>query len=328
MGKIDMTGWIMKEHGVLDSKLIVLEEDKQYKIKNNIVNNSPYWRCKCECGTIFTTNGQSIRKGITKSCGCYKKERMKQVGKNNSNQDLIGKKFNYLLVIKEDLDYKKKNQIKNNSSYWLCKCDCGNIVTVRRTHLTNGTIKSCGCLQREKTKETNIKDITGLVFGKLTAIKRLNEKEGASYLWECQCKCGNICAKNISSLISGKALSCGCLKSKGEMIIQMLLEKNNIPFIKQYSFETCVNSNTNHKLFFDFYINDSFLLEYDGEQHFNFSGRGWNTKQHFESLKERDQIKNNWCKTNKIPLKRISYRDLDTLTIEDILSDKYLLDFQ
>ena len=26
--KIDMTGWIMKEHGVLDSKLTVLHEEK------------------------------------------------------------------------------------------------------------------------------------------------------------------------------------------------------------------------------------------------------------------------------------------------------------
>ena len=28
--KIDMTGWVMKEHGILESKLIVLEEEKNY----------------------------------------------------------------------------------------------------------------------------------------------------------------------------------------------------------------------------------------------------------------------------------------------------------
>jgi len=32
---IDMTGWIMKEHGVPQSYLTVIEEDKNYKINNN-----------------------------------------------------------------------------------------------------------------------------------------------------------------------------------------------------------------------------------------------------------------------------------------------------
>lgn len=31
MSKIDMTGWIMKEHNVPDSILTILEEDKMYK---------------------------------------------------------------------------------------------------------------------------------------------------------------------------------------------------------------------------------------------------------------------------------------------------------
>lgn len=35
--------------------------------------------------------------------------------------------------------------------YWLCRCDCGQIKTIRGDHLFNGLIKSCGCLQRELT---------------------------------------------------------------------------------------------------------------------------------------------------------------------------------
>lgn len=37
------------------------------------VNGQAYWLCKCDCGTEFVTNGWNLRKGITKSCGCYKK---------------------------------------------------------------------------------------------------------------------------------------------------------------------------------------------------------------------------------------------------------------
>ena len=33
--KIDMTGWIMKEHGVPNSRLTVIAEDKEYKLQNN-----------------------------------------------------------------------------------------------------------------------------------------------------------------------------------------------------------------------------------------------------------------------------------------------------
>ena len=31
MSKIDMTGWVMKEHGVPESLLTVLKEDNEYK---------------------------------------------------------------------------------------------------------------------------------------------------------------------------------------------------------------------------------------------------------------------------------------------------------
>src|SRR5437870_7064972 len=38
-------------------------------------------------------------------------------------------------------------------AYWLCRCDCGTIKSVRVTELRNGTSQSCGCLRRElKTK--------------------------------------------------------------------------------------------------------------------------------------------------------------------------------
>jgi len=32
------------------------------------------WYCKCECGNITTVNGQYLRQGHTKSCGCLREE--------------------------------------------------------------------------------------------------------------------------------------------------------------------------------------------------------------------------------------------------------------
>jgi len=44
------------------------------------------WRCRCDCGNEITVAGHSLKKGNTKSCGCYKKEKaatsMKKHGKS------------------------------------------------------------------------------------------------------------------------------------------------------------------------------------------------------------------------------------------------------
>lgn len=36
---------------------------------------------------------------------------------------------------------------------WLCQCDCGNTLTVRSTALQSGNTQSCGCLQKDNTRE-------------------------------------------------------------------------------------------------------------------------------------------------------------------------------
>jgi len=35
------------------------------------------WRVRCDCGNEFTVIGRSLRKGVTKSCGCLKSDRLK-----------------------------------------------------------------------------------------------------------------------------------------------------------------------------------------------------------------------------------------------------------
>lgn len=45
--------------------------------------------------------------------------------------------------------------VKNGRVYWHCKCKCGNETDVRGDSLRNGDTKSCGCLQRERSREQN-----------------------------------------------------------------------------------------------------------------------------------------------------------------------------
>ena len=69
---------------------------------------------------------------------------------------------------------------------------------------------------------------------------------------------------------------------------------------------------------FDFYVNNSYLIEYDGTTHYVPIG-GWNNEKSVQNQQERDAIKNQWCKENNIPLIRIPYTHLKDLCIEDLL---------
>lgn len=74
-----------------------------------------------------------------------------QFVKGNMHKDLSGKRFGRLLVIERDFS---KNSRK---SYWICKCDCGTVKSIRGDGL--GTVKSCGCLKKEQDlKNFNIKN--------------------------------------------------------------------------------------------------------------------------------------------------------------------------
>jgi hypothetical protein len=62
-------------------------------------------------------------------------------------------------------------------------------------------------------------ELTGMVFGRLTVIKRLHATE-RGYLWLCRCTCGNEVTPATGNLTRGNTASCGCLKR------EMVRDKN------------------------------------------------------------------------------------------------------
>lgn len=266
-------------------------------------NGRIMWHCKCECGNEVNIMGSSLTKTNhpTRSCGCLQKEKTKQA----NTPDLIGQKFNRLTVIRRE------------GKGWLCQCECGGTTITTTTHLKTGHTKSCGCLQKESATKTHLVDYTGETFGKLTILERAASKNTRT-MWKCQCDCGNIIEVAAAHLQSGNTLSCGCLRiSHGEYKIRELLNRNNIKYQTEYMFDTCRNPKTNRPLRFDFYVEDKYLIEFDGKQHFEQS-RGWLAQESLEETQYRDNIKNQWCKENNIPLIRIPYTKLNNLTIEDL----------
>lgn len=230
-------------------------------------------------------------------------------------RDLTGQTFNRLTVL-----YPLKER-KNGSVVWHCKCECGNECDVVSPSLIKSRTKSCGCLKKEtdKAPKGNMIDLTGQKFGHLTVLKKDKSDKYGHAKWLCQCDCGN--PKQISvygdNLRRGHTQSCGCeRRSHGELKVAQLLSENNISFEQEKTMFKYANG-CNAK--FDFYIENKYLIEYDGETHFKANLHGWHNLEQLHTQQERDAIKNQWCKNNNIPLIRIPYTHLNDLCLEDLL---------
>lgn len=57
-----------------------------------IRHNKKYWLCQCDCGTIKYVEQNHLRRGDTKSCGCYNIEKIKERNK------LTAKPFNQYYI--------------------------------------------------------------------------------------------------------------------------------------------------------------------------------------------------------------------------------------
>lgn len=120
------------------------------------------WLCRCDCGAQKEVDGTGLRSGRSKSCGCLQKEIAANVSKTITQhklrgkfKEIIGSRYGRLMVV----GYHRTGNCRQ--SYWNCKCDCGNMVTVRRSGLVTGRTTSCGCYQKESaTKRISMLQLT------------------------------------------------------------------------------------------------------------------------------------------------------------------------
>ena len=303
--------------GLRFGKLVVIERDM------TVPYAAAYWRCKCDCGNEKTIRGTSLRDGSVVDCGCGKSERRKSMIDTTS---LVGQRFGRLLVIERDLT---KPIGHGHDPYWLCQCDCGTIKSILGRSLKNGHTQSCGCLANELKSLRSRANLTGERFGKLVAQEETKEQKHGSYIWRCKCDCGNDFFASVETLKAGNATSCGCdRRSKGEKKIASLLTEGNIRFIFQHTFSDCHNSKTGYPYFFDFAIlnnNNEIvrLIEFDGVQHFvNYQNHAFFN---YEDIHFRDLEKNEYAKEKNIPLIRIPYMQLNQLTLDDLLGERFIV---
>ena len=153
-----------------------------------------YWDCRCDCGNHRIVSRKELVSGKVISCGCKNK---------TTFMDLTGKKFGKLLVL--SFGYKERQPNGKFKYYWKCKCDCGNTKYIIGNSLRRGLTKTCGC------SHTQVEDLTGRRFGKLTVVDFLHtDKDGQSW-WRCKCDCGNYTDLPRGRLLNNNTKSCGCL---------------------------------------------------------------------------------------------------------------------
>ena len=193
-----------------------------------------------------------------------------------------------------------------------------------------GRTKSCGCLRSEITSKRNLKDLTLLRFGKLTAIERWGTEytKGKAHpkpIWLCLCDCGGHIFVRSDNLLSGTTKSCGCIGSSyGEYQIEKILRENRIKYQKEYTYDDLVNPETDTRLRFDFAILNKkhvlALIEFQGKQHYE---EAKNSKIHFGELQRNltDNLKREYCKRNNIRLLEIKYDEDIKTVMENFLRE-------
>ena len=132
------------------------------------------WKCRCDCGNELWVLSASLLSGNTQSCGCLHKDILSQNNKNLKTINLIGQKFGKLTVL--DSAYSK-----DDSKYWKCQCECGNIVYVRTGNLKsyNGgcSTLSCGCIKSKgEEKISKLLNNLNISFQKQYSFNDLKDK--------------------------------------------------------------------------------------------------------------------------------------------------------
>lgn len=151
--------------------------------------------CRCDCGAEPKVRNILLTSGYLTSCGCARGDSRKR--------DITGMRSGAVVALEPT------RARKSGAALWRCRCDCGNEILAETYKITSGVLKSCGC-RRRKTPP----DLAGQRFGRLTALERLDQKHGNSYLWRCRCDCGRETLVPAYALRSGGIRSCGCARQE------------------------------------------------------------------------------------------------------------------
>ena len=213
-----------------------------------VFDHKVQWECECDCGKKTRVLSGSLSRGITKSCGCYKRD---EIIKRFTNPNLteedrtkrrldsrnlvwrlaVYAKGNFVCQICGD--YVKGNLVAHHKKAWRSnpekRFDVDNGVVCCKTHhrefhsffgYGNNTedqwnqfcSMKAGVIKMERPtiKRRISVDLVGQKFGRLTVVRP--DVVRGKFKWICQCDCGKVLSVYENSLKRGNTKSCGCAK--------------------------------------------------------------------------------------------------------------------
>lgn len=232
-------------------------------------------------------------------------------GNNKSTTEEFIKKAN--IIHDNRYDYSKVNYIDSHTKIVITCPIHGDFEQKPNNHLNGANCFKCIKIihAEQRTFSTNefIKKANQIHNNKYDYSKSIYTKSKNRI--KIICPKHGIFIQNAGSHLSGHGCP-NCNESKGELKIKQILDKKNIVYVFQKTFNECRNKN-NRKLKFDFFLPEqNILIEYDGKQHYEpieYFG-GLNS---YEKLNKYDKIKNNFTKSNNIQLIRIPYNNYDNI---------------
>jgi hypothetical protein len=117
-----------------------------------------FWQCRCNCGVARAVSEGNLLRGLSTSCGCYKREgtreRFIQMNARRAEKPMeirlrlfAGQRFTRWTV----LEFSGK--ANDGTQLWKCRCECGTIKIVRETDLVSEHTRSCGCYRLDYLRE-------------------------------------------------------------------------------------------------------------------------------------------------------------------------------
>lgn len=283
---------------------------KSTLISNEYKDNKTKLLFKCGCGKEYEASWTHFSRGNNWKCntcalkdGCTTRPKLKDIKEKVIKAGFIPLFDNYQ-------NSSQKLKIMNKDGYIL-EALINNINTLRGEDIV--TPKNSHSIYNIKKFIKN----NGYTCELLS-----NEYKDKRTRLKLRCKCGEIFYTTWESLKSQHTYRCRKCSNKQsfyELKTEEWLIENSYKYRKEVTFEGCKNK---RKLPFDFQVfleDDSYcLIEIDGVFHY----RPQYSEERFKEQKERDEIKNKFCRDNNIPLLRINYwRFREPYSYKQILKD-------
>lgn len=298
-----------------------LNTEKIQEISNSIHNNEykilgeyKYINKKIEirhleCGSIFN---QIVSNHIS-GRGCPTCNLPKKITKDILQKRSDDINNNEYKIIGDYVDFNTKIEIMHKK--------CGKSYLQKPSYHYNGS-KCHNCNPKKRLNLFDVKVRISEIYNSSYKILSNNYEIKSSDIVDIfHIKCGTYFAKKLSYLLKGHGCP-KCSEFKGETKISKYLESNKINYIFQKKFEDCRNINV---LSFDFYLQDlNICIEYNGRQHYE-SVEYFGGIKNLEKQRIRDNIKMDYCISNKIKLLVIKYDEDITSILDSFFNKKRLL---